>query len=60
MSVAELKRRRVHNFLLCKQSSDHAFVYIFDVEKRFLGLDLKYIEQMLGTFFYLCWKQNSS
>lgn len=53
MSVAELKRRRVHNFLLCKQSSDHAFVYIFDVEKRFLGLDLKYIEQMLGTFLFM-------
>lgn len=50
MSFVKLKARyRAHNYLFCKQSFGHGFVFILKVEKKTSNLDLKWLWQNLRT-----------
>lgn len=50
VSFVELKARyRAHNYLFCKQSFGHGFVFILKVEKKTSNLDLKWLWQNLRT-----------
>lgn len=55
MSFVELKARyRAHNYLFCKQSFGHGFVFILKVEKE----NFKFRPKMIVAKFKNCNAQN--